>query len=373
MKKEQKQIQCRYKGLLALFICLVLVLGWFQMPEMVHATGNAFPEDSQIVDVIYDSGSEVEPEEEIDEKPASKPAGQVSVSIDDFYYGTTVTPQVSSSTGNAGNAKLTYKVTGADDSTYTSQMPTEVGNYTVLAILPDDTYYAATLAYDTFTISYLKAPAQAYELKGTTGENGWYKSEVTITPPAGYELSVGNRSSFSTDGYVVSEETNRLNFYLKQSSTGAMTDVITIANIRIDADAPEINNLNTAEEHYADSMEVTFKEEHFDSLTVNGKKAEAVEYADGLYGFTIQSEVRKMTYDIIIKDDAGNETKVSLVLGPAWMEDGVVGEGEYYLEPGVEYSFPESGQWKMSGDNTVYAGGVHFYANKEGTVTFTKQ
>lgn len=369
MQKKSKVMKRRYKGLFSMLLGLILVVGWLQMPEVIHATGNVFPDNTFVSTSVYDSGSV----EEESSSSGTKPGGHVSVTVDDYIYGGVASvPQVISDTGNTSRIILTYKVTGADDSTYTSQMPTEVGSYTVQAVLPEDTYYATAIATDTFTISYLTAPSPAYELEGTPGENGWFTSEVTIVPPQGYELSVGNRNSFSSEGYVISEETNRLSIYLKKTSTGEMTDVISIANLRIDADAPEISNVDASEEYYVDSMEVSFREDNFDSVSVNGENVTATEYSDGQYGFAIESGIKRMTYTITVTDEAGNETEVSIVMGPAWLEDGVVGEGEYYLETGEEYSFPENSQWKKEGDSTVYAGGVSFYANKEGMVTFSK-
>ena len=62
-----------------------------------------------------------------------------------------------------------------------------------------------------------------------------------------------------------------------------------------------------------------------------------------------------------------------MILGPAWLKDGIVGEGTYYLETGEEYYFPSGSDWSKSGDNTVYIGGSSFYANTEGEVTFREE
>ena len=372
MQEKSKVMKYRYKGLFALLLGLVLIVCWIQMPEVAYATEYAFPENEYDGNSLYNSGSEIEPEEEIDTS-ISKQAGHISVSVDDYIYGTTVQPQVTSNTGDVSKAVLTFKVTGASDSTYTSQMPTEVGSYTVQAVLPEDTYYATAVATDTFTISYLTSPSPAYELIGTPGENGWYTSDITIVPPQGYEMSVGNRDSFSTEGYVVSEETNMLHIYLRKTSTGGMTDVISIANLRIDTQAPLVSNLDSQNEYYVDSLEVNFFEDNFDSVTVNEESVEVEDYSDGQYGFAIESGMKRMTFTIKVKDDAGNETMVSVIIGPAWLEEGIVGEGEYYLEKGVEYSFPANAQWQKDGDNTVYSGGVSFYSNEEGVVTFTQK
>lgn len=368
MKKNRKLVKQRAKGLLLLLFSLVLVLCLIRTPEVAHAATNVFPNLDGGITRVYDTGGQ-----ENTETPPSKPGGHVSVTMDDFYYGGTGVPQVVSETGDAKEVVLTYKVSGADDSTYTSQMPTEVGTYTVLAFLPGDNYYGAAFATDTFTISYLKAPSPAYELEGILGENGWYTSDVVIRPPQGYELSVGNRNAFQTEGYVVSKETNGLNLYLRKAATGEMTDVISIANIRIDKEAPILSNVDAKEVYYADSLEVCFEEKYFDTVTVNGETVTAEKSADGKYSFSLEAGIKRLACDIVITDKAGNETKVTVTIAPAWLEDGIVGEGEYYLETGEAYSFPQNSQWQKAGDATVYAPGVSFYAEKEGSVTFTRK
>ena len=374
----------RRKGALALLICVALVGSWLNLSEIVRATTEVFPEitaesavDSGNIDSgNVDSGNVDSGAVETPATPSapSKGAGHISVSVNDYIYGGALAvPQVSSNTGDVGTVVLKYKVTGADDSTYTTQMPTEVGNYTVLAMLPEDgTHYAAT-ATASFQVRYLAAPSPSCVMEGAEGNNGWYKSEVVISPPEGYEMSVGNRAAFTTEGHTITEETRNFRFYLRKIATGEMTDAIVIANIRIDTKAPELQDLQDGKEYYSDIVKIDFTESNLKIVTVDDKIVDITSDEDGNYSFMIETGMRRMTHVVILQDEAGNETKVSLIVGPAWLKDGIVGEGNYYLEAGEEYHLPAGSDWSKSGDNTVYVGGSAFYANKEGEVTFYKE
>ncbi len=318
---------------------------------------------------------EPEPEPEpVPPAPAPKSAGIVNVSMNGYTFGGNASnPMIVSSTNDVSKATVTYKAVGASDATYSTQKPTVVGDYVVRVALPENDNYGQAVGTANFRISYLPAPTPAYELDGTKGDNGWYKSEVEIAPPDGYEMSVGNRDHFTTESYTVDEETSNLRIYLRKIATGEMTDVISIANLRVDADAPTFTEMQDGEEYYEDSVTVDFTDRHFKTVTVNGEVMEVVTDENGEYSFAVETGMRRMSYVIVLKDEAGNETKVSLIFGPAWLKDGIVGEGDYYLETGEEYHFPTGSGWVKSGDTTVYAGGSSFYANSEGEVTFGKE
>lgn len=323
--------------------------------------------------VLYPVWKVTEPKSE-PKPPAPKSAGIVNVSMNGYTFGGNASnPMIVSSTNDVSKAIVTYKAAGASDATYSMQKPTAVGDYVVRVVLPENDNYGQAVGTANFRISYLPVPTPAYELDGMKGDNGWYKSEVKITPPDGYEMSVGNREHFTTESYTVDEETSNLRIYLRKIKTGEMTDVISIANLRVDADAPAFTEMQDGEEYYEDLVTINFTDQHFKTVTVNGEVMEVVADENGEYSFAVETGMRRMSYVIVLKDEAGNETKVSMIFGPAWLKDGIVGEGDYYLETGEEYHFPTGSNWVKSGDATVYAGGSSFYANSEGEVTFGKE
>lgn len=325
--------------------------------------------------VLYPVWKVTEPESEPKPPaPAPKSAGIVNVSMNGYTFGGNASnPMIVSSTNDVSKAIVTYKAAGASDATYSMQKPTAVGDYVVRVVLPENDNYGQAVGTANFRISYLPVPTPAYELDGMKGDNGWYKSEVKITPPDGYEMSVGNREHFTIESYTVDEETSNLRIYLRKIKTGEMTDVISIANLRVDADAPAFTEMQDGEEYYEDLVTIYFTDQHFKTVTVNGEVMEVVADENGEYSFAVETGMRRMSYVIVLKDEAGNETKVSMIFGPAWLKDGIVGEGDYYLETGEEYHFPTGSGWVKSGDATVYAGGSSFYANSEGEVTFGKE
>jgi len=83
-----------------------------------------------------------------------------SVTLEGWKYGENAkTPVV---TGNIGNGAVTYlyKVKGADDSTYTSTIPTNAGSYTVKAVIAEsDNCYAAAATAD-FVIAQTEAKVE---------------------------------------------------------------------------------------------------------------------------------------------------------------------------------------------------------------------
>ncbi len=353
------------------------LIGWGFSPNsgsLAFQIGDSLMDGSGSMS-LYPIWEMVEEEESEPEPKPIKPvksSGIVNVSMNGYIYGGLAsTPQISSTTNDVSKATVTYKAVGASDATYSSQKPTAVGNYMVRVVLPGNDNYGQAVGTANFSIGYLPAPSPAYKLGGVKGNSGWYKSEVLIIPPEGYELSVGNRAHFSTAAYEVSESTQTLNIYLKKISTGELTDVITLSDIRIDSKAPDFLDLHPEEEYYVDEMQFSFVEDYYQSVTINGEETEILSDEGNIFTVAFSAAIKRMTYTIILTDEAGNQTEIMVTVGPAWLKDGIVGEGEYYLEAQEEYHFPKEGEWQKAGDNTIYAGGTDFYSTAEGIADFS--
>ena len=101
----------------------------------------------------------------------------LAVTIDNWTYGKTAeTPSV---TGNVSNGEVTYtyKVKGADDSTYTETVPTDAGSYTVKATVPAAVGFDGDEATADFVIN--KAPLTVIARNKTISYGGalpkdWY-------------------------------------------------------------------------------------------------------------------------------------------------------------------------------------------------------
>ena len=138
----------------------------------------------------------------------TKANGTASVSMEGWTYGETAKKPVPTSETNGTNGvTYQYKVKGANDGTYSTTVPTNVGSYTVKATFPATDNYKEVTATADFVI------AQAtHHSSGSSSSNPTYsvttpsKSEnggvavssknarkgdtvtVTVTPDAGYQL-----------------------------------------------------------------------------------------------------------------------------------------------------------------------------------------
>ena len=109
-----------------------------------------------------------------------KANGTASVSLKGWTYGETAkTPVSTSATNGTEHVTSQYKVKDANDSTYSNEVPTAAGGYTVKATFPETVNYKAVTATADFTIT--KA---AYNMTGVEFEDASYTydgSEKTLT------------------------------------------------------------------------------------------------------------------------------------------------------------------------------------------------
>lgn len=90
----------------------------------------------------------------------------------------------------------------------------------------------------TFDIVYLESDG-CYKVTGSNGENGWYVSDVSIAPNAGYEISESQTKGYYEDSLIIQEEgKNTKTFFIRRISDGAITDAIDV-HIEIDKSSPE--------------------------------------------------------------------------------------------------------------------------------------
>ena len=84
----------------------------------------------------------------------TKADGTASVSMDGWAYGETAKkPVPTSATNGTDHVTYQYKVKDADDSTYSNEVPTAAGSYTVKATFPETENYREATATTNFTIA----------------------------------------------------------------------------------------------------------------------------------------------------------------------------------------------------------------------------
>lgn len=303
-------------------------------------------------------------------KVSEKPAGTGSVTMADYYYGGKASnPVVASTTNGVGNVKVEYKVYKAADSTYTTKVPTAVGDYTVRVTFPGNDSYATVYATDDFSIGYLPIPQSPYSIEGTKGDNNYYNTSVNIIPAEGYLVSTSLDGEYK-ESVTYNVSTYLEEIYFKKIATGEKTDKLVISDIRIDAYAPSIPSIKDKDTYYADDMDVIINDANLLSVTING---EDVEVIGTRATAKLQSDGGIEEYEIVATDIAGNVTTVKITVAAEWVKDNIIPNGKAVkLLDGKSYKL-SSGQWTVSGDATVYNGNTTFYVSGDGKYTFTQQ
>ena len=136
-------------------------------------------------------------------------------------------------------AEVSNKASDTDSFTitYNNNQKTAAGEYTASVTgLGNDNYTltGATGVTQNWSISYLDADAT---VSGTLGNNGWYISDVTLTPATtGYKISA-NGTNWQDSLVISTEGENTVTYYLKQESTNYLTEQKSKV-IKIDKTAP---------------------------------------------------------------------------------------------------------------------------------------
>lgn len=244
-----------------------------------------------------------------------KATGSVEITnnISKAYDGQPV-PDVTYSSRSTGDVTVEYKVRGANDNTYTTTKPSAVDKYTVRVTVAEDGDYTKASATADFDITYLATPADSFDLSGTLGNNGWYRSDVTITPLEGYTVS-GVLNGEYYDSLTISASTENVKIYLKNAQ-GQMTDTVSVGDIKIDKVDPSITvSGNTNSYMQRDTVKITASDGISGVAKVEVKKDSGYwEEITGTYGngYTVEENG---TYTFRVYDNAGNYKTASLKYG----------------------------------------------------------
>ncbi|MCR5848195.1 MAG: hypothetical protein K6G75_08780 [Lachnospiraceae bacterium] len=361
-------------GLAANDTCEVKVTGAASQPGNHTATAVSVSNSNYKLPENPQTGFVIKKKEDV--PPVPKNEGRVSVSISGFYYGGTPgVVSISSQTNDVSKAVVRFKKSGSSDGTYSATMPTEVGDYTVKVSLPETGNYKACSATASFTIAYLPVPAGSYKISGTNGEGDWFVSDVFIVPGEGFEISLNDRNSFSSDSIKIEEGFRGGKLYIRKKSTGEMTDGITIGNMLIDKDAPSIKDMEKGGIYFADETGILkgiASDKNIYKIFVDDNEVD-FSIENGNYVFDLPIGKKKQRVTVKVVDVAGNETMIEIITAPKWLKEGIISEGEFYLELGEEYKTPEGSSWSVDDEKTEYKGGIVFYTRVEGDKYFHKR
>ena len=157
-----------------------------------------------------------------------------TVSIDGWIYGED--PKAPTVTGNTGNGAVTYeyKVKGADNVTYTTEVPTDAGDYTVRATIDETTTHSGGTATADFTIAKADVSNQNVRVVGVMGsrdtEQAWVgnftKSLQGMVPTDAGTVTYAAGTPTYKDGAIEAPEGVR--FTSEVSTDGEFSATLTI-------------------------------------------------------------------------------------------------------------------------------------------------
>lgn len=150
-----------------------------------------------------------------------------------------------------------------------------------------------------------------YTVNGTKTETGWYSSDITITPNAGYQICEKENSAEILDQIVLTADTDsgRKEFYIKNSSTGEMYGKTVFLYMK-DVVRPVITGVENGASYTGGERTVTVTDAYLASVTVNGA---AQPVSEGSCTFTLSAKEASAVYVIVARDRAGNTTDKTVV------------------------------------------------------------
>lgn len=234
-----------------------------------------------------------------------------------------------------------------------------IGNFTGMSV-----------AVGEITDAIFVMPDKPYVVKGTKGDNEYYNSKVTIVPAEGYLISASKDGTYGKT-LTYSESISDGKIYLKNAITGAVSDSISVPDMLIDTEAPSITGAADGNAYYGESINVVIEDLDLVELKIND---EAVEITGNKISLELSSNKGKEKYVIWMKDAAGNENTLVVDVMDEWTKLGYVPENKTIrLTTDEQYMLLDEGKWTISGDDTVYSGGIAFYVNQEGEYIFTQE
>lgn len=296
------------------------------------------------------------------------PEGTGSITVPNTNYGETVRPVCVSETNGTENVSVTYKMKGADDATYTETVPVKPGDYTARAVFAKTNAYKQVTATCDFSIAYLSAPTNPYTISGTQGKNNYYTTNVTITPADGYLIADSLDGTYQKK-LEITKSTDAFSVYLKKTDTGAKTAGIKISKIKIDKSAPVISGAKDGETIYGENVKIVVKDANLSRVKINGKK---VTIADKKLDMLLLSNRGEEKYVITGVDLAGNKKTIRITVAAEWTKKKEIPSGEKVkLYKNRSYKFG-SKSFKVSNDDTTYAGNTTFYVGSDGDYVFSE-
>ncbi len=158
-----------------------------------------------------------------------------------------VSPVITTEGDGTGN--IVYSVSQDDNNVVESINPqtgeltfsSNTGTVTIKATKYADEFYKEVSAKYVLSVVDWIAPADAFSVVGTMGDNGWYTSDVSIVAKEGYLLSYTKGANAqwveSFDNVITTDGTHTVKFYIMQEQTNKISEQ-KVLEINVDKTTP---------------------------------------------------------------------------------------------------------------------------------------
>ena len=254
-----------------------------------------------LAEVITFSGVKLLNETGGEEMTGGKIYDGKAVAYDDS--GVSYTPTVS-------DVSLTYTWQKLNGETYSdlTAAPKAAGSYRLLVSAVKNGYTLGTQSLE-FTIGEYHPTGEEYSVNS----NDWLNVDFVVTAAEGWQLSLTNTAEGNwVSTLTVSEENNNgtLEFYLKNTSTGAISEKVT-EHYKIDKTPPVISGIEDGK-FYCEDVTITAEDENFKEFRING-------ISQGPAAVTVLPvEAWGSQIRVTAVDKAGNITGVTVNIGHDW-------------------------------------------------------
>lgn len=244
----------------------------------------------------------------------------------------------------------------------------KAGTFRITATLAEGEEYLGTgIESETITVTpevippVFVMPETQYETKAELGKNSYYISPLTLLAPEGYTISTDSTKGFG-ESVTFLTSSNQAVVYLKDVTSGLISEAIRIPAFKIDSSAPVIPEIKNESTIYGSSIVLNVMDENLVKVIINGEEQELTE---GITKIELSANYGIEEYEILAIDEAGNETTLTFTLAEEWMKSGMIPASRIvYLRTGQPYRLG-GGTWTVGGDSTEYNGGITFYIRSE--------
>ena len=244
----------------------------------------------------------------------------------------------------------------------------KAGTFKITATLAEgEDYFGTSIESETITVTpevippVFVMPETQYERKAELGKNSYYISPLTLLAPEGYYISTDSTKNFG-ESVTFLTSSNQAVVYLKDVTTGLVSEAIEVPAFKIDSSAPIIPEIKNESTIYGSSIVLNVQDENLVKLVINGEEQELT---GEITKIELSANYGIEKYEILAIDEAGNETTLTFTLAEEWMKSAIIPASRIvYLRTGQPYRLG-AGTWTVGGDTTEYSGGITFYIRKE--------